>query len=99
MLKLDRRQGSATNAKTPVRGEYAVTFSIVFYVQKKQQRKASVFFTIMKFQKYLKKKSPAYKDAIGLKKTFIRGFTVKPKLAFCALTKKRRFSRPLFDPT
>ena len=35
VLKLDRRQGSVTNAKTPVRGEYAVTFSIVFYVQKK----------------------------------------------------------------
>ena len=50
------------------------------------------------FQSYLKVNGlPSMK--LRLKKIIYKGFTVKAKLAFFALIKKRRFSRPIFDPT
>ena len=56
------------------------------------------FSLIMKFQSYLKQNgTPSMK--LEFKKTIYKGFTVKVKLAFFALIKKRRFSRPIFDPT
>ena len=56
------------------------------------------FSLIMKFQSYLKQNGgPSMK--LRFKKTIYKGFTVKAKLAFFALIKKRRFSRPIFDPT
>ena len=52
-----------------------------------------------KFSRVSEKKIARQQRRYGLKKPFIREFTVKSKLAFFALTKKRRFSRPIFDPT